>query len=609
MRRGSLAAKGVALGLALAAAGAGASGVATASTGRGSSGGTTVTFAGLVGEPPTYFFPMYTSAYWDTGYVPWASYLMWPPIYRWGNAGRPVFNEGISLALPPVISTDAAGDSVVTITLKKRRWSDGRPVTTRDVEFWMNLLRVEKTNFAPYVPGSFPDNVKSVSYLSSRTFRLVFDKHYSSYWLTGNELTQITPIPQHAWDKTSAKGPVGNYDLTPKGARAVYNFLQGQAQSKSTFATNPLWQVVDGPWHITSYNATSGEISFGPSPTYPWPQKQKISTFTELPFTSSTAEFSALESGTIDVGYVPLSSLRAIPSLEARGYKIADWTQSAFGGLIFQYAKDDKAAPILGQLYVRQALTHLIDMKTINDKIWGGLASYASGPVPNPSGRGLYVSAAERKDPYPYDVQAARSLLTSHGWHVVPNGTSTCERPGTGASDCGAGIARGAKLSFNVIGTESSNSEYRLLQYLVSSFSAVGVHSNVKLVPDASLASDAAECIGKTTCPWDMELWMGEWPLGWTPYVETGGNTFACGAASNYLSLCNAYDDKLIAANHSSSDPVKALEQWENYMVREQFQIYLPIPPYRVVAYRSNLAGVTPLDPYLQIFPEDWHTS
>jgi peptide/nickel transport system substrate-binding protein len=571
---------------------------------RGS--GATVSFAGLVGEPPTYFFPMYPSAYWDTGYIPWASYMMWPPIYRWGKGADPVLNPTTSLALPPALTTNAAGDTVATITLKKRRWSDGQPVTTRDVEFWMNLLEANKSEFAPYVPGAFPDNVKSIRYLSTLKFQITFNKRYSSYWLTGNELTQITPIPQHAWDKTSSNGKVGNYDMTPSGAKAVYAYLQAQAQSKSTFAANPLWQVVDGAWKMKSYNVTNGQIGFVPNPNYPRTTDHPIGTFVEVPYTSDTAEFSALESGSLDVGYVPLSSLRAIPSLEARGYKIAYWTQSAFGGLIFQYAKNDPATPILNQLYVRQALTHLINMDTINKEIWAGKASYASEPVPNPNGHGQYLTPQAKTDPYPFSLTAAKRLLSSHGWKVNPNGTTVCTKAGTGANACGAGIAKDAKLSFNIIGTQSSEAEYRILQFIISSFASAGVHLNVKLVPSANLASDAAECIGKSTCPWDMELWMGEWPLGWTPYVETGGNTFSCGAASNYLSLCNAKNDELISQNHSATNFVQALKTWENYMSTEQFQIYLPIPPYRVVAYKSNIKGVTPLDPYLQIYPEYW---
>ncbi len=586
--------------------------VGTTPTGAQSKGeragakGGNATFAELVTEPPSYWFPMYTSAYWTTAYIPWVSYLVYPPLYRWGKDGKTEFNETLALADKPVLSTNSTGDSVATITLKKRYWSDGTPVTTRDVEFWMNLLEANKTTFAPYVPGEFPDNVKQMKYLSATEFQVVFNGKYSSYWLLGNELTQITPIPQQTWDKTSTSAPVGNYDTTPSGAKAVYEYLQSQAKKPSNFASDPLWKVVDGPWEVESYDVTNGQISFVPNPKYPWPQSHKLSEFTEVPYTSTTAELDALESGQLDVGYVPLTSLSTIPHLKSEGYKIAYWTQAAFGGLILQYAKDDPATPILDQLYVRQALTHLLNMNEISKKVFEGTATYASGPVPNPAGHGQYVSAEEKKDPYPYSVSAAKKLLAEHGWHVTASGT-TCTKPGTAGNECGKGIAKGAKLSFTIIGTESAETTYELLQYIDSQFSLVGAKMHVKLVSESALPSDAAECEGLSKCPWDMELWMGEWPLGWTPYVETGTNTFFCGATSNYLSVCTAHDDTLIDANTKSTDTLEVLENWENYMVKEQLQIYLPEPAYRVVAYKKTLHGVTPLDPYLQIYPTEWY--
>ncbi len=571
--------------------------------------GDNATFAEIVGEPPNYFFPMFIASNWTVAYVPWESYLMWPPLYLWGKNGKPAFNESRSLAETPVFTTNSAGDTVVTITLKPRFWSDGQPVTTRDVQFWMNLLDANKTTYAAYVPGEFPTDVKQITYLSSEKFQIVFNAKYSSTWLLGNVLSNITPIPQHAWDKTSTSSPVGNYDMTPSGAKAVYKFLQSQAKTASTLGTNSLWKVVDGAWQISSFNATNGEASFVPNPKFPWPQPHKLSKFTEVPFSSTTAELDALESGSLDVGYVPFSSLKAIPRLETEGYKITTWTQDAFGGLILDYAKKDPATPILDQLYFRQALVHLIDMKDIISKVYDGRASYASSPVPNPGGHGEYVTAIDRRDPYPYNVTVATRLLSEHGWHVVPSGTSTCIKPGTGKNECGSGIPKGAKLDFRIIGTETSTTSFAVLQYLMSQFSLVGVNLKPKLVPESNLETNAAACSGTaTTCNWNMELWItGDWPYGWPTNVPIGTENFYCGATSNYLDLCNAKNDSLIKATTTSPQPVAAIEKWENFMAKEQFQIFLPIPAYRVVAYKKQLAGVVPLTSYLYLYPTDWH--
>src|SRR5690606_16766536 len=52
--------------------------------------------------------------------------------------------------------------------------------------------------------------------------------------------------------------------------------------------------------------------------------------------------------------------------------------------------------------------------------------------------------------PYPYDPEAAQTLLADHGWKVTPDGTTTCESPGTADDQCGADIPQGAKISFTL---------------------------------------------------------------------------------------------------------------------------------------------------------------
>src|SRR5262249_56317977 len=101
-----------------------------------------------------------------------------------------------------------AGNTKVTVTLKPYKWSDGKPVTSRDFTFFLNLLKANKKSWAAYLPGDLPDNVKSVKIVSQRTFTLNLDRAYSPTWFTGNQLSQIMPIPQHAWYKKSATGRV-----------------------------------------------------------------------------------------------------------------------------------------------------------------------------------------------------------------------------------------------------------------------------------------------------------------------------------------------------------------------------------------------------------------
>jgi hypothetical protein len=83
--------------------------------------------------------------------------------------------------------------------------------------------------------GEFPDNLKSYKVVNSKTIVLTLTGSFNPTWFTYDQLTQITPLPVQAWDKTSATGAVGNYDQTPSGAKAVFNFLTAQSKDIATY--------------------------------------------------------------------------------------------------------------------------------------------------------------------------------------------------------------------------------------------------------------------------------------------------------------------------------------------------------------------------------------
>ena len=64
---------------------------------------------------------------------------MWRPLY-WPNQGvSAAIDAAMSLAKPPVSSN---GDKTVTVTMNASyKWSDGQPVSARDVAFDIDLIR------------------------------------------------------------------------------------------------------------------------------------------------------------------------------------------------------------------------------------------------------------------------------------------------------------------------------------------------------------------------------------------------------------------------------------------------------------------------------------
>src|SRR6202167_5056423 len=218
--------------------------------------GGTATVALTPGETFSYIFPLLDDENAIGSNIEYSEYLMWRPLYWFGGPKSVGFKKKYTPPAPAPV-TSPGGKTTATIQLKPYRWSDGKPVTSRDVQFWFNLLKAEKANWRGYVSGETPDNVSAFTVLSSTKFSLTFNGTFSSAWLY-NELGQLIPLPQQAWDKESASGPVGNYDLTTAGAQAVYKFLAAQNKDLSSYATNPLWQVIDGPFRLARYGASTG---------------------------------------------------------------------------------------------------------------------------------------------------------------------------------------------------------------------------------------------------------------------------------------------------------------------------------------------------------------
>jgi len=579
-----------------------------APTSASSSGGYhgVATWALPPGIGPTYIFPMTSFEHSSDVNLYQFQNQMYRPLYWFGINGTPVLDKPLSLANAPVLSN--AGKTV-TITLKHYIWSDGQPVTSRDVEFWMDLFKANPDNWQGYVPGGIPDNVASMSFPSSTpyTFSMTFTKTYNPTWLIYNELSQITPMPQHLWDETSTTGPVGDYDLTTAGANAVYNFIQTQAEDVAGYGTNPLWKVVDGPWVLSKYSPSTTATTLVPNPNYSGPQKPHLAKFEEVPFTSTAAEFDALRAGQLDYGYLPIQDLSQKSYFTSHGYKIVPWEAWSVNYIDINFT-NPKTGPIFSQLYIRQAMQRLINQAAIIKDLLHGTGYPTYGPVPVLP-KTSYVSSAERQNPYPYSVSAARTLLSSHGWTVRTSGASTCAKPGSGTGECGRGISKGASLIFNLEYPNGSVAFSAEMQEMKSSWAQAGIVVNLSTAPFNTVYSTATPCEPATGlgCNWDIHN-TGSFGYSWTfapDYYPSGEDIFAAGSESDAGGYNNPVANAEIAA--TEVDPgSQPLFTYENYIARQLPALWQPSFYSQISVIKDGLHGAVPQDPILNIYPEDW---
>lgn len=241
----------------------------TAPAGAKLSGGT-VYYTEGAGANPNYIFPMTYAQVCGTQNISQLNAMLYRPLYWYGNDYKPTIDYGYSIGQQPTFSDS---DQTVTIKLNPWKWSDGEPVTSRDVMLWINLYKADPAkNYCGYVPGYFPDNVTSVQAPDPQTVILHLNKAYNPEWFTYNELSQIYPIPL-AWDRTSLsalapKSDNGHLpDATKSGAEAVYKFLDAQSKDLGTWASSPIWSVVDGPFKLQSFTNTA-QVTLVPNPDY-----------------------------------------------------------------------------------------------------------------------------------------------------------------------------------------------------------------------------------------------------------------------------------------------------------------------------------------------------
>jgi peptide/nickel transport system substrate-binding protein len=535
----------------------------------------TITVAEPPSSAPTWILPIVTGAANSVYTVSMFDYSQWRPLYWLVNGVEPKETPAMSLANEPTWSN---GDKTVTFTLKSNyKWSDGQPITSKDILFWWYemkaAIKASPANWAYYTPGlGIPDEVASISAPDSSTIQMNLTKSVNPTWFQENELGAIQPMPSHAWAKASASGPLLDF-TQPANAAAIYSYLSAQSKSVSTYASNPLWQIVDGPYKLSAFDATSGAFTFVPNASYGGPHANAVSTINYVSFTSDAAEFNAVKAGQIDVGYVPLTNVPQVSSLTGTynefGYTDFGWSYVAYN------FKDTTGnfSNMIDKLYIRQAVAHLEDEQGYIKAFFYGAGGAAYGPVPSIP-VSPYTPSNALTAPYPFSTSAASTLLKDNGWSIVPNGTDTCIKPGTGAGECGSGIPAGQKLEWNVIYNTSPAVIGEQVQDLASQAKTIGMTMNLSSSNfNYMIANYNDPSAPKTINKWAMQDFGG---FTNSTYPTTFG-VFNTQGSSNLGGYSDPQADNLITSSISSSNSSAVTSEAE-YLTTQQPGLFQPLP-------------------------------
>ncbi len=541
----------------------------------------------------------------ESAYEDWDSNIegdMWLPLYWAGKGSKTGIDYTQSIGKPPVYSNH---DTTVTVTMKTNfKWSTGATVTSNDVRFFFQLIDVGKKKLGNYLPGLMPTDIATVTYPSPTTFVLHLKRSYSPTWFTGNQLTWIYPLPVQAWDRTAPTSPAGSAASTPAGAKKVFTMLFSQAKERQTYSTNPLWKTVDGPFEISAYNTATHEAQFATNSHYTGPTKPRIAGYKVYTFTTNTAELDALRSGVLTFGYIPFGDLKEISYFKSHGYAIKAWPVFYQQGIELDYSSK-VWGPLVNQLYIRQALQHLVTESLYIKRTMGGYGIPDYGPIADYPGS-TYVSPGIRKDPYPFSPQLAAKLLEAHGWAKGPGGVDVCKRPGTGPSDCGKGIAKGKTLDFKLVYTTGTTSFFAEVSAFRTAAGTAGVGISLDGQTLTTMYSTIGVCPSTPPCNWGLAAYSGFfWDYGQYELLPTGTQQWAKG---NYWGggYYTPKAQKLITAA-ATKPSLKSLYADENYLSKNVASLWWPLEDYEVAAVKKTLSGWQHLNPYANFVPQAWY--
>jgi len=536
----------------------------------------TITVAEGPGASPNYIFPYESCTYFSVDNINAFQEEMFRPVYWFGVGSSSAYVPKLSLASTPVMSN---GNKTVTINMKGWKFADGQTIDAQSVMFFLNMYKADPTGYCGYNAGyGIPDQVASATG-SGNKVTIKFTSSVNPNWILYNYLSELFPLP-NSWDitapgktSTCATGAYGAAS-TNAACKAVETYLDAQSAKTSTY-TDTMWQSgVSGPWTLSAFD-NLGNVTFVPNAKYSGPQKAQVKYFKEVVFASATAEQNALRSGSIDIGYVDNSVLTKSGSVKKPGanwsaiaskYNLAIGAPWSVDYAAYNFNKKNPQSVFLNQLYIRQAIQMTVDQPAMIKKILKGYGYQQINPLP-PVTPASIAGGASTVNPYPYNPKKAEKLLTSHGW-VLTAGVMQCEKPGTAATDCGAGIKKGANLSITLLYGSGSPDLTLQVNTEVSEWNTIGISTTVSTEPFNSVVSD---CVSNSAS-WSICYWGAGWIYA-PDYYPSGESLFVPGASFNIGAFS---DPALTTSVKASTFGTASLKQFANIAAKDLPDLYQP---------------------------------
>jgi peptide/nickel transport system substrate-binding protein len=444
--------------------------------------------------------------------------------------------------VPGLAESWTASPDGKTWTFKIRsgvKWSDGQPLTAKDVAYTFNRVvngETENAAFYNYVANlkkvTAPDDTTAVFELSAA------DPIMTHMW--------VPILPEHIWKNVSEKD-AGTFD------------------NKEMVGTGAFQLVEQKPGEFIKLKANKSY----------WGGAPKIDNLIYRIFKNDDAMAQALQKGEIDavadIGanqFLALKDKPGITTVQATGLSFSELGFNTGAATTDNQPVGD-GHPALKDKALRQAIGYAIDQQTIVNKVLRGLGKPGVGVIPP-------VYTAYKFDPganaRTFDIAKANSLLDAAGYTKGSDGIRLDPKSGK-------------KLDFRLFGrTEDENSK-GVVPYIQDWMNQIGIKTKVQFVTDDKLTDIIAHG--------NYEMFTWGWGVEPDPGFQL--STFTCdqrdsGTAKDPVAgwsdsfYCNPAYDALYQQQSNEIDPAKRAE-----LVKQMQQMIYDDAPYIVTYYVDSL--------------------
>jgi peptide/nickel transport system substrate-binding protein len=429
--------------------------------------------------------------------------------------------------------------------VKGAKWSDGQPITSKDVKYSLEVLGGNGALFTSYT-----ENVTKIATPDAETIVITTSKPDAR--IVGGLFIYI--LPEHIWGKVPVKKLLGSFKpqmpLVGSGPYVVTKFRHGRIV---TMDRNPNWRGA----------------------------KPKFDQIQIIKYGNTDAVERALQLGEIDfVREVQASSFERLGKAEnVKTVKASSpsFTELSFNNCSKQNCPDAKFNPAVQDVAVHQAIAYAVDREKLNAIANRGTSFVGHGLLPD-----YYKSFYQQPaTDYPLDVEKAKQILDDAGY-----------KPG------GDGVRskNGVKLSFDLAVRSESPENIQAAKQVAEMTKPIGIDFKVDVMSTDKLTEITTQKKNGKQAP-DFDTFI--WGWGGDPYDPSTLlnllTTKAIASATSDSFYSNPEYDRIYAEQSGEFDQAKRKE-----LVKQLIDISQRDLPYLVLtvdpvlqAYRTDrLSGV-----------------